>query len=55
MHMTSHLAVLNAHVTALFSQAYRDVEGILASLAKLLGKKRQHLRIWDPYVRESSV
>lgn len=34
-------------------QAYRDVEGALALLAKLLGKKRQHLRIWDPYVSES--
>lgn len=36
-------------------QAYRDVEGALALLAKLLGKKRQHLRIWDPYVSESSI
>lgn len=31
-------------------QAYRDVEGALALLAKRLGKKRKHLRIWDPYV-----
>lgn len=31
-------------------QAYRDIEGPLALLSKLLGKKRRHLRIWDPYV-----
>lgn len=31
-------------------EAYRDVEGALALLAKRLGKKRKHLRIWDPYV-----
>lgn len=31
-------------------QAYRDIEGALALLSKLLGKKRKHLRIWDPYV-----
>lgn len=31
-------------------QAYRDIEGPLALLSKLLGKKRKHLRIWDPYV-----
>lgn len=31
-------------------QAYRDIEGSLALLSKLLGKKRKHLRIWDPYV-----
>lgn len=31
-------------------QAYRDVEGALAFLAQMLGKKRKHLRIWDPYV-----
>lgn len=31
-------------------QAYRDVEGALSSLAKRLGKKRKHLKIWDPYV-----
>ncbi|CAM9708250.1 unnamed protein product [Ectocarpus sp. 13 AM-2016] len=30
-------------------QAYRDIEGALALLAKLLDKKRKHLRIWDPY------
>lgn len=36
-------------------QAYRDVEGALAALAKQLGKKRQHLRIWDPYVRPKYV
>eukprot|EP00903_Cladosiphon_okamuranus_P010333 g9776.t1 len=30
-------------------QAYRDIEGPLALLSKLLGKKRKHLRIWDPY------
>lgn len=34
-------------------QAYRDIEGPLALLSKLLGKKRKHLRIWDPYVRKS--
>lgn len=31
-------------------QAYRDIEGALTLLSKLLGKKRKHLRIWDPYV-----
>lgn len=31
-------------------QAYRDIEGALALVAKQLGKKRKHLRIWDPYV-----
>lgn len=31
-------------------QAYRDIEGALGLLSKLLGKKRKHLRIWDPYV-----
>lgn len=31
-------------------QAYRDIEGALSLLSKLLGKKRKHLRIWDPYV-----
>lgn len=31
-------------------QAYRDVEGALAVLSKLLSKKKKHLRIWDPYV-----
>lgn len=31
-------------------QAYRDIEGPLALLSKLLGKKRKHLQIWDPYV-----
>ncbi|CAM9367076.1 unnamed protein product [Scytosiphon promiscuus] len=30
-------------------QAYRDIEGALGLLSKLLGKKRKHLRIWDPY------
>eukprot|EP00752_Nemacystus_decipiens_P010291 g9169.t1 len=31
-------------------QAYRDIEGPLELLSKLLGKKkRKHLRIWDPY------
>lgn len=34
-------------------QAYRDIEGALALLAKLLDKKRKHLRIWDPYVSPS--
>lgn len=34
-------------------QAYRDVQGALGLLAKLLGKKRKHLRIWDPYVSET--
>lgn len=34
-------------------QAYRDIEGALSVLAKLLGKKRKHLRIWDPYVSTS--
>lgn len=31
-------------------QAYRDIDGALGLLAKVLGKKRKHLRIWDPYV-----
>lgn len=31
-------------------QAYRDIEGALTLLSKLLGKKKKHLRIWDPYV-----
>lgn len=31
-------------------QAYQDVEGALGLVAKLLGKKKKHLRIWDPYV-----
>ncbi|CAM9747599.1 unnamed protein product, partial [Hapterophycus canaliculatus] len=30
-------------------QAYRDIEGALGLLSKFLGKKRKHLRIWDPY------
>lgn len=31
-------------------RAYQDIEGALSLLAKRLGKKRKHLRIWDPYV-----
>lgn len=31
-------------------KAYRDVEMVLTMLAKRLGKKKKHLRIWDPYV-----
>ncbi len=35
-------------------QAYRDIDGALGLLAKILGKKRKHLRIWDPYVSSPS-